>query len=375
MIQHRNLHRRILWLWALAALAVPGTVHGQSAPGGDVHPDNLSQPAGTETVEAGSLGHLEKRGSGDVHLLLIPGAGFGWSAWEEFMERNADRYTMWAVTPPGYDDTAPPPMPGDLDMTNRVWTDGLMAGLADALAREGMQRPVVVGHHLLGDYYAMRFALEHPDRVAGLAVVGGMPTRPEFRPTEQGGRRPATEAEKAETVHQTLVPQMRHQTREEFRENQLPPTALSRDPDYASELYRRQIDNPVSTQLRYFMEWATSNLAPRLGELTVPMLVIQPRPWASLEEYVENNREQLRRAFGDDVDDLRSAVLERFGSWENLRDATSGVTRWRRLPSPPERLEVEPVDGAAQFVMHDAPETFDRLLADWIGREVATGRR
>lgn len=373
MPENHDSRRRLLALSAIAALALPGTLFGQSAPAGEDRPDNLRQPPGLETVPPGTLGHVEKRGRGDVQLLLIPGAGFGWSVWKEFMERNADRYTMWAVTPPGYEGTKPPAMPDDLDMTNRVWTDGLMAGLVGALKREGMERPIVVGHHILGDYYAMRFALEHPDLVSGLVVVGGMPTRPEFRPTEDGGRRPATAEEKAETVHETLIPQMRHQTREEFRENQLPPRALSRDPDYARELYRRQLDNPVSTQLRYFMEWATSDLAPRLDELTVPVLVIQPRPWADLDDYIENNREQLRRAFGDEVEDYRSALLERFGSWENLQDVTSGVARWRSLASPPERLEIRAVDGSAQFVMHDAPEEFDRLLADWIERHFRGG--
>lgn len=364
---------RILGAALLLATLLPLTARGQEAPGATSPPDNLSQPEGMETSPLGTLGHIERRGHGDVHLLLIPGAGFGWSVWEDFMERNADRYTMWAVTAPGYDGTSPPPMPEALDMTDRVWTRGLMDGLSRLIGREGIDRPVVVGHHILGDYYAQRFALEHSEVISGLVVVGGMPTRPEFRPTEEGGRRPATEAEKAETVHETLMPQMRHQSREEFRENQLPPHALSRDPELGQELYERQVDNPVSTQLRYFMEWATSNLAPKLGEIGVPVLVIQPRPFTTIEEYIENNREQLRQAFGDDVDDLRSALLERFGSWENLRDVTSGVQRWRQLSNPPPNFEVVEVDRSAQFVMHDAAKTFDRILARWIGEHLGTG--
>ena len=57
------------------------------------------------------LAHVETRGEGDTHLLLVPGLLCDWTVWESFMERNAERYTMHAVTLPGFGGTEPPPEP------------------------------------------------------------------------------------------------------------------------------------------------------------------------------------------------------------------------------------------------------------------------
>lgn len=359
---------------ALVALtATSGPVIAQTASERDERPDNLRQPPGMETVPLGTLGHVERRGHGGTHLLLIPGAGFGWSVWEDFMARNADRFTMWAVTPPGYDGTPPPPMPESVDVTNRVWSDALVAALARLIDEEELDDPIVVGHHMLGDYYAMRLALEHPDLVSGLVVAAGMPAAPTYR-TEDGERRPATEQERAETVRGQLQPTMRHATREFFVQNQFPSRFFSRDEERAEELYQQQIDNPISTQVRYALEYYTSDLTRELDGLEVPMLVVQPLPWESFAGFIEVFEDNLRQMLGEDAD-LEQALLERYGSWEAFREEQSGVARWRNdLADAPEQMETEVVRNSAQFVMYDRPEEFDRILAGWIQRAIPRRR-
>ena len=355
-------------LMALAALA--DSTSAQTSADEATRPDNLRQAPGTETVPLGTLGHVERRGQGDVHLLLVPGAGFGWRVWEDFMDRNADRYTMWAVTPPGYDGTPPPPMPESVDVTDRVWSDALVGAMAKLIDAEGMREPVVVGHHMIGDYYAMRVALEHEDLVSGLVVVAGMPAAPTYR-TENGERRPATEEERAETVRAQLQPTMRHATREFFVQNQFPARFFSRDDQRARELYRQQIDNRVSTQVRYALEYYTADLTRALGELEVPMLVVQPLPWESFGDFIAVFEDNLRQMFGEDAD-LEEALLERYGSWEAFREEQSGLERWRHdLAEAPQRMEIEIIRNSAQFVMHDRPEEFDRVLAAWVERALS----
>lgn len=360
----------VVWILALAlAVAMASGARAQEAEEGGERPDNLRQPPGTETVPLGTLGHVERRGHGEVHLLLVPGAGFGWSVWEDFMNRNADRYTLWAVTPPGYDGTSPPPMPESVDVTNRVWSDALVKALATLIREELLRAPVVVGHHMLGDYYAMRLALEYPDLVSGLVVAAGMPAAPTYR-TEDGERRPATEQERTETVREQLQPTMRHATREFFVQNQFPERFFSHDEERAKELYQQQIDNPVSTQVRYALEYYTSDLTRELGDLEVPMLVVQPLPWESFDDFIAVFEDNLRQMFGEDAD-LEESLLKRYGSWEAFREEQSGVERWSNdLTEAPEQLEIEVVRSSAQFVMHDRPEEFDRILAAWIERSV-----
>src|SRR5947209_5334232 len=61
--------------------------------------------------ETGEFGQVKKIGNGPISMILIADAGFGWNIYKDFMKSNKKRYTMYAVTLPGSDNTAPLPMP------------------------------------------------------------------------------------------------------------------------------------------------------------------------------------------------------------------------------------------------------------------------
>ena len=64
------------------------------APTNAAHAKPLPAPEG--------LAHVERVGTGPVDLVLIPGLACDWRVWEDFLQRNARRYTMYAVTLPGF---------------------------------------------------------------------------------------------------------------------------------------------------------------------------------------------------------------------------------------------------------------------------------
>src|SRR3972149_2621740 len=101
-------------------------------------------------------------------MILIPGAAFVGSIWKDFMERNRDAYTMYAITPTGYEGTSPPPIPTGDNYAEQVWTDALVGAIVKLIDKEHLNRPIVVGHHMLGDYYALRLAISHPGKVGGV---------------------------------------------------------------------------------------------------------------------------------------------------------------------------------------------------------------
>ena len=68
-------------------------------------------------IAAPELAHVEVRGTGDTALVLIPGLVCGWEVWESFMDRNGDRYTMYAVTLPGMNGSEPLPLPESVEGT------------------------------------------------------------------------------------------------------------------------------------------------------------------------------------------------------------------------------------------------------------------
>jgi pimeloyl-ACP methyl ester carboxylesterase len=109
---------------------------------------------------AGATLGYETRGSG-WPLLFLHGAWVDREQWAPQVERFADSFEV--VTPDlrGHGDSV---ADGDLDL-------GEMAGDVAALCDElGLASPVVCGLSM-GGLVAQRFALDHPDRVAGLVLA------------------------------------------------------------------------------------------------------------------------------------------------------------------------------------------------------------
>jgi pimeloyl-ACP methyl ester carboxylesterase len=359
----------------------PHVVHAQAtgrATDGSL--DNLHHPPGTETAALGALGYVRRHGSGPIHLLLLPGAPFGADVWADFMERNAERYTMWAITQPGYAGTAPPPMPSWENLTETPWLDGVQEALIDLIRDEGMRRPFVVGHHLSGDRQALRLALDHPDLVSGVVVMAGVAGRNVAVVDSAGRRRGARPEEVLPTIRDQWLPTYRTTTAEQWRQGTYSASALSVDSVRGERLFERQISVPIPTQVRYFVELSTRDLRARVAKLTVPLLVIVPRIVGSLGEHFDLGAQRilaLPEFEGMSEAEGRAAYVssrtERFGSEIAALRAVYGAEWLERTTTPPEaRIEVVGPSGA--FVFDDRPEDTDRILGSWIAKHATEGR-
>lgn len=150
-------------------------------------------------AQQGGLAHVETRGEGETHLVLVPGLLCDWSVWESFMERNGSRYTMHAVTLPGFGGTDPLPEPDSIEGT--PWIDSAVESIAGYIEAEGLEAPIVVGHSL-GGHIALRLSFEHPERIGGVVSVDGMAAMP------LAGMRGIGEARRAEVVENQIGPTM-----------------------------------------------------------------------------------------------------------------------------------------------------------------------
>lgn len=350
----------------LLASIAPRAAHAQRA---GESPSNFDVPRGVATVAPGTLGHVEKRGDGPVTLILLPGLGFGWRAWDGFMQRNADRYTMYAVTPAGYDGTPPPVAPAMREaFEQHDWTDGMIDGLVGLIESEGLRRPIVVGHHLLGDHFALRMGLEHPDLVGGVVVVSGDPSRP-VSPNLDGDPAPSVEDQRL-FVTQNMVPKYRRRADDGHRDMHAPAAALSRDEARAERLFDAQAANPAYVDYRYFLEYLTTNLALELPRLEPRLMVVEPL--RDVDETIERLAERFRNE-ETDLETARRLVEERLiqqhGSLERARRMIGGDPDWERLRSRIRNLRLEYVPDTGIFIMDDQPEAFDELMAAFV-REV-----
>ena len=123
-------------------------------------------PTGRYAYIDGVRLHYVMRGEGTPVVLLhgnaVTQADFQASG---LMDQLARRHQVIAFDRPGFGHSSRP--------RDRLWTPRAQAELLRrALTALGIRRPVVVGHSM-GTMVALAMALDYPDEVAGLVLIGG----------------------------------------------------------------------------------------------------------------------------------------------------------------------------------------------------------
>ena len=107
--------------------------------------------------------HSTLTGEGAPTVVLTHGLAAGESIWSRQVAALAPRYRVLTWDLRGHGRSAPNPGPCTIA--------DLAADLRSVLDANGVERAVVLGHSA-GGVVAMRFALDHPGRTAGLVLVG-----------------------------------------------------------------------------------------------------------------------------------------------------------------------------------------------------------
>ena len=102
-----------------------------------------------------------KAGSGPT-LMLLHGLGTSSETWGPTIRALVDRFTVYAPDLPGHGRSSGGPLRGSVEP--------LVKALDDFCAEQRIETAAVVGHSL-GGLVAVRFALDHPDRVSQLVLV------------------------------------------------------------------------------------------------------------------------------------------------------------------------------------------------------------
>lgn len=107
-------------------------------------------------------------GRGPTVLLVVPCGACRWRSFDEFAERNAERYTTVAVTLPGYGGTPLPDLPtfGTSTPWHRHAVDAL-----EALIEERDLRDVIVVGHSFGASIGLQLVSRRPDRIRGFVSL------------------------------------------------------------------------------------------------------------------------------------------------------------------------------------------------------------
>ncbi len=316
--------------------------------------DSGAKPPGG-TTPLGNLGAVEKRGRGPIPMILIADIKTDRSLYRTFMDRNADRYTMYAVTLPGYGGTPAPPRPETLDLKSTPWWDGAEKGVINLIEKNRLNKPVVVGM-ATSSHLAIRLAVNRPDRIRAAVVIGGN-IYSTFRSLANPDY-PATLEERPDVlmkqpgaigmISEFLPALMPSRESAEARIKALPPAQLSEFAARVHEIERARtlaVDDAVSSDPRaylYNVEMFASDLSLALKNLKVPLLAIP--------------------AIHDD---------------SSPGQAGPAPSQWyeAKMKYPAIPLTVVPFENARTYVTEDAPQELDREIESFLAGKPANGRR
>lgn len=235
-------------------------------------------PTPVATFQVGSL-HVTQYGSGSQALIFIPGLTCGPWAWSGQIAHFAPRYTVYALTLPGFD--GQPSISGPLFQT-------ATADFWRFLDQKSITKPIVIGHSL-GGTMAFMLATQHPERLAAVISLDGLPIYPAsvFMPAASVKAMAARQAARMATM-----------TPAQFAEVQrtivLPYLVTSpQDVDAIAPLAAKS--DPAATG-RWFEEDLTLDLRPSLVQANVPILLLAPYD-ATVDAQYHLSTADAKRAF------------------------------------------------------------------------------
>ena len=310
----------------------------------------LPEPRGTPT---GTYLHVENRGKGPTKLLLISDLGVdGGKLYDSFAKRQANAYTLSIVTLPLAGAARPLPFPEKLDYAARPWINEIERELLALLDQPNMKGVTVLGTSA-GGYFAARLALLRPKQIRAVILVHALvnsplrsqtdpdaPAPPDQRLARVRSAAPAPELfpiaplPPPEELRRLIAdPNSTHPTARNWMAFAVKDTAVSR-----AWTYEALSSGFFVPSLEYTFELMSTDLTEQLKALSVPMLVMG--------------------TWHDEASPVQSPPT--ISQWEEIR-----------LLYPNIPLMLATFDDTRAYVSADAPEEFDRALADFLaGRPV-----
>ena len=285
------------------------------------------------------LGHVEIRGFGPVPMVLISGPTLDWRYWEDFMDRNGEAYTMYAVTLPGMSGSKAMPMPPLWRPPERddrrnppletPWLDNAVEAIVDMMFEHETGRSVIVGHGM-GGLLAIRLGIEHPRLVSAVVTLEG----PVALPTA----RPYTKKERAKDALWRFDHNMRSISPEDWPEQMAKWTSIvALTPEITDFVTRLSLDTDQEVCIRYMVEHYMTDLTDEIADLRVPTLGIFTLVTGKLGKRVNKDKKS------------------QFG------------------PAWHEEIRLYDADDISYFYALHEPERFDTEIAEFIGAQNING--
>jgi hypothetical protein len=242
----------------------------------DVGRNNLTFAPGQPTLSDDDSPRAVEHGQGQHPLILVPGVYAGATAFDRFITRNDAAYAFHAITPPGLNGTPAWPLPAERTSRGEfTWTRHLERTILELIAREHLQKPIIVALGFPGSLAAEELASSHPEVIGGIVEVAAMPVQP--MPTMRDPSREATPSERIAVVDEAWSRQwFKYVTPETWESNNYPAEMFANDQERAEQV-RREIETaPLPVKIQYLVEYMAWDRRADFGTLRVPLLALIP---------------------------------------------------------------------------------------------------
>jgi pimeloyl-ACP methyl ester carboxylesterase len=266
--------------------------------------------------------HVDKFGAGNQTLIFIPGLACGPWVWSGVITRFAPDATIYALTLPGFD--------GRPASDNKPLFAAFVKDFWTMLTEQKITKPVVVGHSL-GGTLAIALAEEHPERLAGIVAVDGLPVFPLLANATPTAR--AAAATQMAGMYASL-----DASQKLANEKQYMSTTGTLHPELVDPTAELQARSDAKAMAAWTAEDLAADLRPNLSKITIPFLEIMPFNPDDAKPPLGHSQEQTLAFY---------------------RSLVAGAPKVAVLAIAPSR----------HFVMLDQPAALEKILADFLASD------
>lgn len=305
----------------------------------DVGRNNLELMKEYKTLADRDYPVIAKKGRGKQTLILIPGMYSGTKSFDSFIDRNETQYKFFLVTPPGINGTPSRAMPArGASFSELSWTRSLERDILNLIRKEKLTKPIIIAERQPAAQAAIELAIEHPDQIRGVVLVGTNLVQSFFSPKDPTRKTPLAFSDRAGFVDESWAAKwFKYVTPETWKNGDLAMQLLSVDPARALTAWDELESAPLEIKVRYLCEFWASDVTRGFDKLKVPVLALVP---GFDEKFLNDPANGFAKA----------AFLD---SWETL------------VPKNPQ-LELLRIPNARMLVLDDQPKLSDEAIARFV---------
>jgi pimeloyl-ACP methyl ester carboxylesterase len=219
---------------------------------------------------------IERSGTGAQAVILIPGLGCGPFVFDAIASDLERDHVVYRVRFDGFDGHATIQSPFLAAYTKSI---------ADLIARDHLQKPLLIGHSL-GGHVALAIAEQEPANVGAVLAIDALPMFPPLQPGETIAARAAF----ANRFAQMMIEAPDDQYRALVRQNT---AALVTDPKNVDLVVEHTLAGDRAAFAGAAAEMMQDDLTSNLSAITAPVTVLVPAPSAALAAQMTSGYTQL----------------------------------------------------------------------------------